>query len=233
MSQATHTVTVDTTGEELAEQLQQWRDAIQTSQRGASRPAFAVAGLLWIKEVSAALWQVYLAGNASDGSFDALLATYNPATGVLSVNSNGLAVTSRTISAGAGLSGGGDLSANRTLTLNLGNPNNWTAQQYFGTATLSISGGNVAWNLQTQQKARLTLTSSPTMSAPSNLVDGGEYALTIVQDSTGGWQPAWNSIFKGMANLDLDLSPNARTRLTFESDGTYLYLVGCLSGIGA
>lgn len=233
MSQATHTITIETTGEDLAEQLQLWRDAIQTGHRDAARPAYAVPGLHWIKEVSGSIWQVYLCGNASDGSLDALLATYNPTTGVLTVNSTGLAVSTRTISAGAGLSGGGDLSANRTLTLNLGNPNNWTAQQYFGTATLTISGGNVAWNLQTQQKARLTLTSSPTMSAPSNLVDGGEYALTLVQDSTGGWQPAWNSVFKGMGNLDLDLAPNARTRLSFESDGASLYLTGCLSGIGA
>jgi hypothetical protein len=233
MSQSTHTVTIETNGEDLADQLQQWRDALQTSHRGAARPAYAVPGLLWIKEVSSTIWQVYLSGNAGDGSLDALLATYNPTTGILAVNSTGMVATTRTISAGTGLSGGGDLSANRTLQLDLGTQNNWTKQQYFGTQALAIVSSAVAWNLQTQQKARLTLSSAPTMSAPSNMVDGGEYSLTFIQNGTGGYTPAWNSVFKGLANLELDVAANAITRTSWECDATYMYLTGCLSGIGA
>lgn len=40
----------------------------------------------------------------------------------------------RTVSAGSGLSGGGDLSANRTISLNVGNANTWTAQQTFNSS---------------------------------------------------------------------------------------------------
>jgi hypothetical protein len=44
---------------------------------------------------------------------------------------------SRTITAGSGLSGGGDLSADRTLSLNVGTAKAWTALQQFGNASSS------------------------------------------------------------------------------------------------
>ncbi|MDP2649131.1 MAG: hypothetical protein Q8P19_04535, partial [bacterium] len=44
-----------------------------------------------------------------------------------------------TISAGAGLSGGGDLSTNRTLSLNLANGNSWTGLQTFANASSTLA----------------------------------------------------------------------------------------------
>jgi hypothetical protein len=56
--------------------------------------------------------------------------------------------TARTVSAGAGLAGGGDLSANRTLTLDLASTNVWTASQTFragstaaGSAPIKLQSG--------------------------------------------------------------------------------------------
>lgn len=49
--------------------------------------------------------------------------------------------TTRQVATGASLSGGGDLSADRTLSLNLGNANTWSALQTFG-AGVAISGAN-------------------------------------------------------------------------------------------
>lgn len=60
--------------------------------------------------------------------------------------------TTRQVATGAGLLGGGDLSANRTLTLDLGNANAWTALQTFNAgaainaAQLLTFGGDVTLN---------------------------------------------------------------------------------------
>ncbi|MBI2069559.1 MAG: hypothetical protein HYT79_03075 [Elusimicrobia bacterium] len=52
---------------------------------------------------------------------------------------NSKAPSSRSIAAGTGLTGGGDLSADRTISLNLGSPNTWSAQQSFN-AGICLSG---------------------------------------------------------------------------------------------
>lgn len=221
MSQASLPLVVNTTGPDGVAMFQAFRDALLSCHRGASRPPYAVPGLLWIKEVGPAIWQVYIAGD--EAAHDALIATYDPTTGVIDA-----VPASRTISAGAGLSGGGDLTANRSLSLNLGSTNAWSAAQTVADNSLSIVSGAVAWNVAAKQKTQLVLTESPTMSAATGMVANGEYALTLIQNATGGWEPGWNAMFKGMANLDLDKAPNRRTRLSFESDGANLYLTGCL-----
>jgi hypothetical protein len=86
MTQATHTISVESSGEDLAQQLQQWRDAIQSGHRGADRPPYAAPGLPWVKEVSGTNWQLYFCGNATDGSKDALVGSYNPTTGTITLN---------------------------------------------------------------------------------------------------------------------------------------------------
>ncbi|MBI2071095.1 MAG: hypothetical protein HYT79_10905 [Elusimicrobia bacterium] len=52
---------------------------------------------------------------------------------------NSKAPSSRSIAAGTGLTGGGDLSADRTISLNLGSANTWSAQQSFN-AGICLSG---------------------------------------------------------------------------------------------
>lgn len=69
----------DTDGVELSDYLNQWRDAIISSHKGPSRPAYAPAegGFFWVKEVSgtAEEWYWY------DGTQDSLIGTLNPTTG--------------------------------------------------------------------------------------------------------------------------------------------------------
>ncbi|MBI4064574.1 MAG: hypothetical protein HY401_09795 [Elusimicrobia bacterium] len=64
------------------------------------------------------------------------------ATSNIQIQLNNKAQASRLISAGTGLSGGGDLSADRTISLNLGNANAWTALQSFGSGA-SFPGSGV------------------------------------------------------------------------------------------
>jgi uncharacterized protein (DUF2141 family) len=106
----------------------------------------------------------------------------------------------------------------------------YTAQQNFGTATLT-DGATINWNMNTQQVAKVTLGGNRTMAAPSNLVDGGTYILRIIQDGTGSRTLTWNSVFKwpGGTAPTLTTTAAAIDMVTFISDGTNLYGVAQLA----
>lgn len=72
-----------TDGTGLADKLNSWIGAVETGHRGAARPAYAAAGLIWPKSVSASLTEIYY----FDGTADHLLLSVNPATG-LAVGAN-------------------------------------------------------------------------------------------------------------------------------------------------
>jgi membrane-bound metal-dependent hydrolase YbcI (DUF457 family) len=63
------------TGTQLNNRLRDWRDALHTLHLGMSRPAYAVAGMLWIRDISSTEWRLYL----YDGDTDILIGTINPA----------------------------------------------------------------------------------------------------------------------------------------------------------
>lgn len=83
--------------------------------------------------------------------------------------------TTRQVATGASLSGGGDLSADRTLSLNLANANTWSALQTFG-AGAAISGANTltfGGDVSLSRTAANTLTvSSGDMIRSANYVSG-------------------------------------------------------------
>lgn len=117
-----------------------------------------------------------------------------------------------------------------TLALNLGNSNNWTAQQYFGSQALT-DASSVAWDVNAAQNAKLTIAGNRTLAAPSNLKDGGLYTLLITQGSGGSHTLAYNSVFKwpgGTAPV-LSTAAGAIDMLCFRSDGTNLYGVANLA----
>lgn len=60
-------------GTALADLLNQWRGAQHSSHSGSARPAYVVAGMLWL-DTSSDLWRV----NLYDGSADVLLMTVDP-----------------------------------------------------------------------------------------------------------------------------------------------------------
>lgn len=99
-----------------------------------------------------------------------------------------------------------------------------TGQIVTPTQTLT-DGTNIAWDVDASAIAKVTLGGNRTLSAPTNLRDGGTYVLRVIQDGTGNRTLAYNSVFKwpgGVAPV-LSTGANAIDILTFVSDGTNLY----------
>ena len=98
---------------------------------------------------------------------------------------------------------------------------------YFPTGTLT-DGSTVNWDVQANQVAQVTLAGNRTFAAPTNMIDGGFYALIIIQDGTGSRTATFNSVFKftGGTAPTLTTTASARDILVFQSNGTNLYEVG-------
>ena len=109
---------------------------------------------------------------------------------------------------------------------------NFTAQQYFGTATLT-DGANISWDVSAAQVAQVTLGGNRTFNAPTNLQNGAFYALAVIQDGTGSRTLSWNSVFKwdsGTAPI-LSTAASSKDYFIFRSDGTNLYEQGRSLGV--
>lgn len=109
----------------------------------------------------------------------------------------------------------------------LGTAAEWTAAQNFNGTVLS-DGATINWNLDVDQVTQVTLAGNRTLAAPTNMKDGGFYALTVIQDATGGRTLSWNGVFKfpGASAPTLSDGANARDEFVFRSNGANLYLVG-------
>ena len=108
----------------------------------------------------------------------------------------------------------------------------FSKQQAIGNATLT-DGATISWNLADAQVATVTLGDNRTFNAPTNMVNGGFYALAVYQDSTGGRTITWNSVFKwasGTAPV-LSTAASAKDFFVFRSDGTNLYEQGRSQGV--
>ena len=91
----------------------------------------------------------------------------------------------------------------------------------------------IAWDTSTGQVATFTFVSSNrTMGAPTNLVNGGFYALAVIQNS-GSNTLTWNSVFTWASGTapTLSTAAGARDYFTFRSDGTNLYQQGASLGV--
>lgn len=105
----------------------------------------------------------------------------------------------------------------------------YTKAQNFNATSLT-DWASIAWNLEDNQVAKVTLAGNRTLAAPTNLKDGATYILTVTQDATGSRTLAYNAVFKfpwGTAPI-LTTDANAVDILTFISDGTNLYWVAQL-----
>jgi hypothetical protein len=108
----------------------------------------------------------------------------------------------------------------------------FSKQQIVGNATLT-DGATISWDVSSAQVATVTLADNRTFSAPTNMVNGGFYALAVYQDSTGGRTITWNSVFKWSAGTAPVLSTTASSKdfFVFRSDGTNLYEQGRSQGV--
>lgn len=100
----------------------------------------------------------------------------------------------------------------------------YTKAQNFDATTLTDEA-TIAWDLEANQVASVTLEDNRTLAAPTNMVDGASYILTVIQDATGSRTLAFNSVFKfpeGETPV-LTTAANSVDILTFVSDGTNMF----------
>jgi len=109
----------------------------------------------------------------------------------------------------------------------------FTATQNFNATTLT-DGATISWDASVNQVTSVTLAGNRTMAAPTNLVDGAFYSLTVVQDATGSRTLTWNGVFKWPSATapTLTTTASARDEFVFKSDGTNMYLTGQSLSVG-
>jgi hypothetical protein len=100
----------------------------------------------------------------------------------------------------------------------------WTKQQNFN-ATGLTDGANIAWDLDDNQVAAVTLGGNRTLDDPTNMKDGATYILIVTQDGTGSRTLAYGSayLWPGGTAPTLSTGANAVDILTFISDGTSMF----------
>ena len=130
------------------------------------------------------------------------------------------------VTASTGLSGGGT-SGTVSISLDTTNAQEWTGTQNFNSTSLTFDATQ-DWDLSLNQVCDLTLTANTTFDAPTNLVDGGFYSITIIQDGTGSRTASWNTVFKwaGGTAPTLTTTASAKDIFVFRSDGTNMLEVG-------
>ena len=103
----------------------------------------------------------------------------------------------------------------------------FTATQNFDATTLT-DAASISWDASANQVTSVTLAGDRTFAAPTNMVDGGVYVLSIIQDATGTRVPSFNAVFKFAAGTAPTLTTTAAARdiLVFNSDGTNMYEIG-------
>jgi hypothetical protein len=99
----------------------------------------------------------------------------------------------------------------------------YTAAHNFNATTL-VSGNSIAWNLQSNQVARLVLSTTGTMADATNKVDGATYILLVTQ-GTGSNTLDWNATYKWPGGTKPTLTTGSAKSdiFTFVSDGTSLF----------
>ena len=106
----------------------------------------------------------------------------------------------------------------------------WTKAQNFDATTLT-DAASIAWNVEDNQVASVTLGGNRTLANPTNMKDGATYILRVIQDGTGSRTLAYGAAYKwpGGAAPTLTTTATAVDILTFVSDGTNMYGVAQLA----
>ncbi|RWE77331.1 MAG: DUF2793 domain-containing protein [Mesorhizobium sp.] len=157
----------------------------------------------------------------TDGTASGNQATVGSAWSVIQTNLDGAVINTRQVISGGGLTGGGDLSADRTLAVGAGtgivvNADDVAVDKasagnvQAGTNNKVVTsdglisasapqtltdGANISWNMHSGFNAEVTIAGNRTLDAPTNYHAGLSYALTVIQDGTGSRLMTWPSSF--------------------------------------
>lgn len=88
--------------------------------------------------------------------------------------------------------------------------NQWSGQQTSPLQTLT-DAANIAWDVSTKQKAKVTLGGNRTMDAVSNAVEGTSYFIWVIQDGTGSRTVTWTTSGAGSFDFGADGAPTLTT----------------------
>jgi hypothetical protein len=105
-----------------------------------------------------------------------------------------------------------------------------SGSMYNPTATLT-DGATVAWNLNTQQVAQVTLGGNRTLALPSNLSDG-QYASLRVGRS-GAYTLSFATGYKGVSTITQSSTSGYIDHFVFRCNGTQMELVSFAANVGA
>jgi hypothetical protein len=159
---------------------------------------------------------------------------FNPSTGVLTSTSFAGAGAFTTLSASSTVSGTGFSTYLASPPAIGGTAPNVVRATYGYSANITLSdAATIAWDTTTGQVATFTFVSTNrTMGAPTGIVNGGFYALAVIQNG-GSNTLTWNSVFKWASGTapTLSTAASAKDYFTFRSDGTNLYQQGASLGV--
>lgn len=131
----------ETSGVELAAMLSNFNQALRSAHKGATRPAYAERGTMWVQDTGAAVLNLFF----YDGVDDILLGTINTTTNIytsgvpVTLASLGGVPAGRSLTTGGSILGGGNLTADRGLYLK-GDHDNPPAGHYYGTNASGTQG---------------------------------------------------------------------------------------------
>ena len=152
------------------------------------------------------------------------------ASAVSSLNStiSDLVSKSRTISAGTGLAGGGDLSADRTLSVLIAS----AAQLLSGSSAnrlitpeavreaaefKDLADGSITPDFANGRNFRIPLTVNSTLQTPTGLQSGQSGEILVEQDATGGRDLSFAATWKFFgSNSQIDTSEEAATIISYK-----------------
>jgi len=102
--------------------------------------------------------------------------------------------------------------------------NEYTKTQNFNATTLT-DAANISWDAESNQVCSVTLAGNRTLDNPTNMVDGGIYHLTVIQDGTGSRTLSYGTAYKwpGGTAPTLSTGASAVDIFKFVSDGTSMY----------
>jgi hypothetical protein len=106
----------------------------------------------------------------------------------------------------------------------LGGAHAWSRQQYFGAVPLAIVDGSIAWNLNNAQCAYVVLDRDAFLAFPTNVSNGGQYRLRVIQDAAGGHVLSYSAGYKPAVEGDdlpeVATGPGAVTIINGDSNGS-------------